>query len=73
MYTSFDLFDEALPHDSKLIDKQYLAKRNYLRSKMQKHNFKACKIEWWHYTLADEPYKDQYLNFDIDKNYDSIK
>ncbi|AFC69433.1 putative d-alanyl-D-alanine dipeptidase-like protein [Rickettsia amblyommatis str. Darkwater] len=39
MYTSFDLFDEALPHDSKLIDKQYLAKRNYLRSKMQKHNF----------------------------------
>ncbi len=40
MYTSFDLFDEALPHDSKLIDKQYLAKRNYLRSKMQKHNFK---------------------------------
>ncbi|KJW05422.1 D-ala-D-ala dipeptidase family protein [Rickettsia argasii T170-B] len=40
---------------------------------MQKHNFKACKIEWWHYELADEPYKDQYFNFDIEKNYDSIK
>jgi D-alanyl-D-alanine dipeptidase len=65
MYTSFDLFDEASHHDSKLIDKQYLAKRNYLRSKMQKHNFKACQIEWWHYTLEDEPYKDQYFNFDI--------
>nr|WP_231569217.1 hypothetical protein [Rickettsia endosymbiont of Ixodes pacificus] len=45
MYTSFDLFDEASHHDSKLIDKQYLVKRNYLRSKMQKHNFKACQIE----------------------------
>ncbi|AAL02856.1 M15 family metallopeptidase [Rickettsia conorii] len=52
MYTSFDLFDEALPHDSKLIDKKYLAKRNYLCSKMQNHNFKACKIEWWHYTTC---------------------
>lgn len=23
--------------------------------------------------LADEPYKDQYFNFDIEKNYDSIQ
>ncbi len=66
MYTSFDLFDKASHHDSKLIDKQYLVKRNYLRSKMQKHNFKACQIEWWHYTLEDESYKDQYFNFDIE-------
>ncbi|AFC71519.1 M15 family metallopeptidase domain-containing protein [Rickettsia australis] len=50
MYTFFDLFDEASYHDRKLIDNQYLEKRNYLRSKMQKHNFKACQIEWWLYT-----------------------
>ncbi|CEO17167.1 Putative pterin-4-alpha-carbinolamine dehydratase [Rickettsia monacensis] len=24
-------------------------------------------MSWWHYTLEDEPYKDQYFNFDIEK------
>ncbi|XVN41552.1 MAG: M15 family metallopeptidase [Rickettsia endosymbiont of Argas persicus] len=66
MYTSFDLFDEASHHDSKLIDEQYLVKRNYLRSKMQKYNFKDYPTEWWHYTLNDEPYKNQYFDFDIE-------
>lgn len=65
MYTSFDLFDKALPNDSKLIDKQYLAKRNYLCSKML--ILKHVKLSSGIIQLADEPYKDQYFNFDIEK------
>ena len=66
MYTSFDLFDEASHHGSKLIADKCLEKRNYLRLKMRKHNFKDYPTEWWHYTLNDEPYKDQYFEFDVE-------
>lgn len=66
MYSSVDLMDLASSHDSKLIDELYLQNRNYLREKMKKHNFKEYSVEWWHYTLQDEPYKDQYFDFDVE-------
>lgn len=66
MYSSVDLMDLASAHDSKLIPSLYLQNRNYLRSKMQNHNFKEYSVEWWHYTLQDEPYPDQYFDFDIE-------
>lgn len=65
MYSSVDLMDIVSSHDSKLIDELYLQNRNYLRKKMKKHNFKEYSVEWWHYTLQDEPYKDKYFDFDV--------
>jgi D-alanyl-D-alanine dipeptidase len=32
---------------------------------MEKHGFKAIEEEWWHYTLKNEPFKDQYFDFDV--------
>jgi D-alanyl-D-alanine dipeptidase len=33
---------------------------------MEKHGFKNYDLEWWHYTLKNEPYPDTYFNFPID-------
>lgn len=66
MGSSFDLFDKASHHDSKLIDKKYLGMRNYLRAIMKKNGFKEYEQEWWHYTLENEPFLNTYFNFDIE-------
>ena len=42
-----------------------LANRQYLRDVMIKHGFKPFATEWWHFTLADEPYPDTYFEFPI--------
>lgn len=67
MGASFDLFHEASHHDSKLVSAKYLQKRNLLRNAMKAHGFKDYQEEWWHYTLADEPYPDTYFDF-VPKN-----
>lgn len=66
MYSSVDLMDLASAHDSDLIPEQYLQNRNYLRSKMKQYGFKEYSVEWWHYTLDNEPYKDQYFDFNVE-------
>jgi hypothetical protein len=30
---------------------------------MKKHGFNDYEYEWWHYTLANEPYPDTYFDF----------
>lgn len=42
-----------------------LANRQYLRDVMLKHGFKPIETEWWHFTLADEPYPDTYFEFPV--------
>ena len=39
--------------------------RMILRRAMLKHGFKPLSTEWWHFTLADEPYPDTYFDFPI--------
>lgn len=65
MYSSVDLMDRVSSHDSELIEEQYLQNRNYLRNKMRKYGFQEYSVEWWHYTLLNEPYHDQYFDFDV--------
>lgn len=66
MYSSVDLMDKVSAHDSELIDEQYLQNRNYLRNKMKKYGFQEYAVEWWHYTLENEPHHDQYFDFDVE-------
>ena len=66
MYSSVDLMDKVSAHDSELIDEQYLQNRNYLRNKMKKYGFQEYAVEWWHYTLENEPYPDRYFDFDVE-------
>ena len=32
---------------------------------MQAHGFEPYPEEWWHYTLADEPYPETYFDFPV--------
>ncbi|MDP5110098.1 MAG: M15 family metallopeptidase [Rickettsiaceae bacterium] len=66
MGTSFDLFDKASHHDTNLVSAEAVSLRNYLREKMLKFGFKELKEEWWHYTLKDEPFPNQYFDFNIE-------
>lgn len=67
MGSSFDLFHEASHHDSKLVTQQQNDLRQLLRDTMKKHGFKEYAEEWWHYTLADEPYPNTYFDFVMNK------
>lgn len=39
--------------------------RMLLRSVMMKHGFNPLAEEWWHFTLADEPYPDTYFDHPV--------
>ncbi|MBQ0045111.1 MAG: M15 family metallopeptidase [Bacteroidales bacterium] len=39
--------------------------RMILRDAMLSHGFNPYECEWWHFTLADEPFPDTYFNFPV--------
>jgi len=47
------------------IDEKQYSNRMILREAMCNHGFKPYDEEWWHFTLADEPYPDTYFNFPV--------
>lgn len=65
MGSSFDLFDGMSYHDSKQNKPELNDRRNFLKEIMIKHGFASYRKEWWHYTLAKEPFVDQYFDFDV--------
>ncbi|GAB4541760.1 MAG: D-Ala-D-Ala dipeptidase VanX-Sc [Parvularculaceae bacterium] len=44
------------------VGRQARANRMLLKLAMEKHGFVNYPLEWWHYTLADEPYPDVYFD-----------
>lgn len=66
MFTSVDLMDPASWGNSTLFDDIYQQRRNYLHSKMMKYGFYQYELEWWHFTLTDEPFKTIFFDFDIE-------
>lgn len=65
MGSHFDLFDIASHHDSKIITETQLKWRNFLRHKMHKYGFRSVSNEWWHYELENEPFPNEYFDFDV--------
>ncbi len=63
---TFDRFGIASHPDytATLTPPQY-ANRMILRDAMVRHGFKTLDSEWWHFTLADEPYPDTYFTFPV--------
>ena len=47
------------------ITPEQFANRMILREAMVRHGFKPLDSEWWHFTLADEPYPDTYFTFPV--------
>jgi D-alanyl-D-alanine dipeptidase len=63
MGTAFDLFDPRSHTESAEVRPAARANRLHLRAAMERRGFRNLPLEWWHYTLADEPYPEQ--TFDV--------
>lgn len=61
----FDWFGDLSHPDYQDITDEQKANRAILRDAMLRHGFKPLDSEWWHFTLAEEPYPDTYFNFPI--------
>lgn len=61
MGTPFDFFDPLSHTESPDVTADQLANRLLLRDAMEAGGFRNYVNEWWHYTLVDEPYPDEYF------------
>ncbi|MCC3371646.1 M15 family metallopeptidase [Cohnella sp. REN36] len=52
-------------HGAKGLTKAQAANRQLLKKAMEKRGFTAYSKEWWHYTLAKEPYPKHYFDFNV--------
>jgi len=57
-------FPAGTPAERRINEFQF-RNRMLLRSVMMKHGFKPIDTEWWHFTLADEPYPDTYFDYPV--------
>jgi len=62
MGTPFDFFDPRSHTESPDITPEQRANRLRLRDAMQEGGFRNYSAEWWHYTMRDEPYPDEYFD-----------
>ena len=65
MGTPFDWFGEQSHTDNAALSPDIQHNRQWLRALLQRHGFRNLPEEWWHYTLNDEPYPEQYFNFSV--------
>ena len=66
MGTIFDFFDPRSWPDSKAVSEEAQSNRMLLQEVMLKHGFLPFETEWWHFTLDNEPYPDQYFDVPIE-------
>lgn len=66
MGTGFDCFHELSHTANPNISRQQKANRLLLKTLMEKHGFKNYDMEWWHYTLKNEPHPDTYFDFVVE-------
>lgn len=50
---------------NRTITPEQFQNRMVLRQAMMRHGFKPFDTEWWHFTLANEPYPDTYFTFPV--------
>ena len=68
MGSPFDLFSEISHPDSRAVTETQHANRMLLQSAMIRGGFQPISCEWWHFSLADEPYPDVYFEFPVSKD-----
>ena len=69
MGSPFDLFSEKSHPDYRGITEEQYVNRIFLRDAMLRNGFEPLFCEWWHFTLADEPYPDTYFEFPVSAQY----
>jgi D-alanyl-D-alanine dipeptidase len=66
MGTGFDCFHELSHTANNNISELQKNNRQLLKKLMEKYGFKNYDLEWWHYTLKNEPYPDTYFDFVVE-------
>ena len=66
MGTSFDCFDVKAHTLIPGLTLEQRQNRDLLLNAMRRHGFKNYDKEWWHFTLAGEPYPDTIFDFPIE-------
>ncbi len=62
MGSPYDFFDPLSHTASGTASDAARANRMLLKLVMEKHGFAPYPLEWWHFTLENEPYPDRYFN-----------
>ena len=65
MGSPFDLFSEISHPDNKSVTMEQYNNRMLLQNAMIRSGFVPIGCEWWHFTLADEPYPETYFDFPV--------
>ncbi len=69
MGSPFDLFSPVSHPDYRGVSPEQYANRMLLQSVMVRNGFVPIDCEWWHFTLAHEPYPDTYFEFPVSSDY----
>ena len=66
--TSFDLMDPASWADNNTLNftEEQKNNRKLIRDVMESVGFKIIPEEWWHFTLENQPYPDDFFDFEIE-------
>lgn len=68
MGSQFDWFGIESHPDYRGITEEQYENRMFLQKAMVRGGFTPIDCEWWHFTLADEPYPDMYFSFPVSKD-----
>ncbi len=66
MGSPWDFFGPVSHPSSREVSDDARVNRMLLRMQMLAAGFKPYEAEWWHFTLADEPYPDTYFDFPVE-------
>jgi zinc D-Ala-D-Ala dipeptidase len=67
MGTGFDCFDTLSHTLDPRIQGEARANRLLLKETLEAVGFVNYELEWWHYTLADEPFPDTFFDFPVSR------
>lgn len=65
MGSPYDFFGKESHPLHQQLNKKQKANRLLLRNLMLQHGFKPYENEWWHFTLRNEPFPNNYFDFSI--------
>ena len=69
MGSPFDLFSTVSHPASRAVTDEQYENRMLLQNAMTRSGFLPIDCEWWHFSLADEPYPDVYFEFPVSAEY----
>ncbi len=69
MGSPFDLFSEVSHPDYRGVTEEQYNNRMILQRVMVRNGFEPIDVEWWHFTLKDEPFPDTYFDFPVSSEY----